>query len=153
MRERGFHPSYLAVTIFKWYYPSFESRSIDSVSYGLMAVLTFRAVADATGAAATLATAVAKAVVMADVRAAARASRAADGIIASPPVLSSLSAFPRPPHAILPSMVEFCSKASRRERQLLRAVGLINCCNASPKHGNRDATRMVSGVIGFQKSN
>ena len=86
--------------------------NIDSVSYGLVAVLTFCAVADAPGAAATLATAVATAVVMADVRAATRASRVAYGIIASPPVLSSFSAFPRPPCALLVSMVEFSLKSS-----------------------------------------
>ena len=78
MRERGFHPSSLAVTIFQWYLPSFESKSIDSVSYGFIAVLTFRAVADAPGAAATLATTVATDVVMVDVRAATRAEAIAD---------------------------------------------------------------------------
>ena len=118
-----------------------------------MAVLTLRAVADAAGAAATLATNVATAVVVADVRAATRESRSADGITASPPVISSSSAFPRPPRAILPSMVEFSLKASLQKRQLLWAVGMINCCNASPKNGYGDATNMVAEVIGFQKSN
>ena len=28
-----------------------------------------------------------------------------------------------------------------------------NCCNAFPKHGYGDATKMVDEVIGFQKSN
>ena len=90
VREKGFQPSSLAVTIFQWYFPSFESKSIDSVSYRLKAVLTLRAVADAAASAATLATAVATAVVMADVRTVTRASRAAEGITSLPPVLSSL---------------------------------------------------------------
>ena len=77
-----------------------------------MAVLTLRVVADAAGAVAMLATAVAAVVVMLDVRAATRAFRDADGITALPPVLSSSSAFPRAPRAILPLMVEFLLKAS-----------------------------------------
>ena len=97
---------------FQGYLTSFKSRSINSVSYGLMTVLTFRAVAEAPGAAATLATAVATAVVMADVRAAMRASRAADGTTASPLVFYSSSAFPRRPRAILLSIVDFLLKAS-----------------------------------------
>ena len=116
-----------------------------------MAVLNLHAVADAAGAAATLATDVATAVVILDVRAAARASRAANVIIALPPVLSFSYAFPRPLRAILTPIVELCSKASRPERQLLRAVGLINCCNASPKYGNGEVTKMVAGVISYQK--
>ena len=84
MRERVFPPSSLTVTIFQWYFSSFKSRSIDSVSYRLMAVLTLRAVAGAAGAAATLATAVATDVVMEDVRDVTRVSRAADGITALP---------------------------------------------------------------------
>ena len=132
MKERGFQTSSLKVTIFQFYFPSFESKSIDSVSYRLMVVLTFHAVANALGAAARLATAVAMSVVMADVRAVTMESRAADGTTASPPVFSSSSAFPCPPRAILPSMVK---------RQLFKAVGLINCCNDVPKHGYRVATR------------
>ena len=85
---------------------------MDSVSYGLMAELTFRVVADAPGAVSTLATAVATSMVMADMRAAVRASRAVDGITELPPVFFSLSASPRPPRAILTLMVEFSLKES-----------------------------------------
>ena len=99
-----------------------------------------RAVADAAGSAATLATAIATDVVMADVRAAGKAYRAADGITVLPPVLYSSSAFPRPPRAIMPLMVKFSSKASCQKRQLLQAVGLVNCCNVFTKHGYGDAT-------------
>ena len=112
MKDRGIYPSSLAVTIFQWYLSSFESKSIDFVSYGLMAVLNFRAVADTIGATAMLATTVATSVVMADVRASTRAYSAADGTTALPLVFSSSSAFTRLPHAILTWMVELSLKAS-----------------------------------------
>ena len=41
VRERSFHPSSLWVTICQWCFPSFEDKFIDSVSYGLIAVLIF----------------------------------------------------------------------------------------------------------------